>query len=106
MTVPLPSSSDPSSSCAIVTKMPRRARTLVLTLAMTFGATAASAQVDSRADILERQRAEKATQLQPYKPATIEKTLLFIENSRIVQKLSPRNGFFIQYGYTGKPVGS
>ena len=86
--------------------MPRGARTLALTLAMTFGAAAASAQVDTRAEVLARQRAEKATQLQPYKPAKIEQTLLFIENSRIVQKLSPRNGFFIQYGYTGKPVGS
>jgi outer membrane protein assembly factor BamA len=90
--------------------MPRRARPLVLTLGlqlgMMCGATAAAAQVDTRSEILARQRAEKATQLQPYKPAKIEKALLFVENSRIVQKISPRNGFFIQYGYTGKPVGS
>ena len=111
---PLASSSGPPWSCAIFTEMSRSARTLALRVALALGlalgmmggATAASAQVDTRAEILARQRAEKAAQLQPYKPAKIEKTLLFIENSRIVQKLSPRNGFFIQYGYTGKPVGS
>ena len=43
-------------------------------------------KIDTRAEILARQRAEKATQLQPYKPAKIEKALLFVENSRIVQK--------------------
>ena len=93
--------------------MPHGAQTLTLmfavTLAVMCGATSAAAQpasVDTRAELLARQRADKATQLQPYKPAGIEKALLFVEDSRIVKRLSPRNGFFIQYGYTGKPVGS
>src|SRR5688572_21109464 len=89
-------SSEPPGSWAIVSRMPRRPRTLALTLgltvAMMFGATAVSAQVDTRAEVLARQRAEKATQLQAYKPAKIEKALLFVENSRIVKRLSPRNG--------------
>src|SRR5687768_5680819 len=112
-------SSERSRSCVIVTEMPRGAQTLALTFAVTLaivcGATPAAAQsaqpdlpaqIDTRAEVLARQRAEKATQLQPYQPARIEKALLFVENSRIVKRLSPRNGFFIQYGYTGKPVGS
>src|SRR5688572_21828637 len=118
-------SSERSRSCVIVTEMPRGAQTLALTFAVTLaivcGATpvaaqpaqpvlsaqpALPAQIDTRAEVLARQRAEKATQLQPYQPARIEKALLFVENSRIVKRLSPRNGFFIQYGYTGKPVGS
>ena len=66
---------------------------------------AVSAQ-DSRTASLEKLRAEKAQTLHPYQPGTIEKALLFIEREDPLRKIAPRNGFFVEYGYTGKPVGS
>lgn len=91
--------------------MPPGTWTLALSIAMLCaaapaGAQPALAQIDTRAGILARQRAEKATELQPYQPATIEKALLLVEEWKPLQRLAPRNGFFIEYGYTGKPVGS
>ena len=44
--------------------------------------------------------------MQPYQPTKIEKTLLFVEEWNPLRKIAPHNGFFIEYGYTGKPVGS
>jgi outer membrane protein assembly factor BamA len=61
---------------------------------------------ESRAGILARQRAEKAAQLSPYQPNRLEKTLLWIEETDPFKKIAPYNGFYIQYGYTGKPTGS
>jgi hypothetical protein len=61
---------------------------------------------DSRTASIEKLRAEKAAALQPYQPGTIERALLFIEREDPLRKIAPRNGFFVQYGYTGKPVGS
>jgi outer membrane protein assembly factor BamA len=74
----------------------------LLTLAV---AAPVSAQ-DTRAEVLARQRAEKAAQLQPYQPDKLEKALLWIEETDPLAKIAPENGFYIQYGYTGKPVGS
>lgn len=56
--------------------------------------------------MLARQRAEKAAQLQPYQPKGLEKALLWVEETDPLTKIAPYNGFFVQYGYTGKPVGS
>jgi outer membrane protein assembly factor BamA len=81
---------------------PSLAPLLVLAL---IGSTPASAQ-DTRTEALERQRAEKAGQLQPYQPTGAEKALLWVENNNPLTLLAPYNGFFIQYGYTGKPIGS
>lgn len=75
---------------------------LVLAL---VGSTPAGAQ-ETRTEILERQRAEKAAQLQPYEPKRAEKALLWVENNNPLTLLAPYNGFYIQYGYTGKPIGS
>jgi outer membrane protein assembly factor BamA len=61
---------------------------------------------DTRAEAIERQRAEKAAQLKPYEPTGLEKTLLWVEEKNPLRMLAPRNGFYIQYGYTAKPVGS
>jgi outer membrane protein assembly factor BamA len=66
---------------------------------------AASSQ-DSRAATLEQQRAAKAAQVQPYQPGKIEKALLYVEREDPLRKISPYNGFFVQYGYTGRPVGA
>jgi outer membrane protein assembly factor BamA len=65
----------------------------------------ASAQ-ETRRESLERARAEKAGQLKPYELGKLEKTLLFIEENNPLGKIAPHNGFYLQYGYTGKPIGS
>lgn len=65
----------------------------------------ASAQ-ETRAELLEKERAEKATQLTTYEPGKIERGLIYFERSNPLTKLAPRNGFYVKYGYTGKPVGS
>lgn len=72
---------------------------------VTAAAQPARAQ-ETRTDILERQRAEKAAQVQPYAASKLEKGLLWVEEHNPLTLLAPHNGFFIQYGYTGKPVGS
>jgi outer membrane protein assembly factor BamA len=61
---------------------------------------------DSRTATLEKLRAEKAAAVQPYRPGKIEKALLFIERVDPLRKIAPHNGFFVEYGYSGKPVGS
>jgi len=61
---------------------------------------------ETRAEVLARQRAEKASQLEAYQPQKLEKALLWIEEHDPLKKIAPHNGFFVQYGYTGKPVGS
>lgn len=66
---------------------------------------AAMAQ-ETRRETLERRRAEKATQLQPYELSKVEKALLYVEENNPLLKIAPYNGFYIQYGYTGKPIGS
>ena len=61
---------------------------------------------ETRAEIVEKERAEKAKQLQTYEPGKIERALIYFERSNPLAKIAPRNGFYIEYGYTGKPVGS
>ena len=61
---------------------------------------------ETRAAALERQRAEKAQKLQPYKPAKLEKALLYVERVDPLTRISPRNGLFVDYGYTAKPIGA
>lgn len=61
---------------------------------------------DSRAASLEKLRAEKAAAVQPYQPGKIEKALLFVEREDPLRKIAPHDGFYVEYGYSGKPVGS
>ena len=65
----------------------------------------ASAQ-QSRTEVLERQRAEKATQLKPYEPKKLEKFVMNAEEGKLRRLIAPHNGFFVEYGYSYKPVGS
>lgn len=66
-------------------------------------ASQAAAQ-NTRAEQLERQRAEKATRLKPYEPTKVETWIRRAE--KIQARLFPHNGFFVEYGYSYKPVGS
>lgn len=61
---------------------------------------------DTRAEVVARQRAEKAAEVQPYERTGLEKALLWFEETDPLTRIAPHNGFFIEYGYTGKPVGS
>ncbi|MEO5896178.1 MAG: BamA/TamA family outer membrane protein [Vicinamibacterales bacterium] len=80
----------------------RIATTLVAILVVPLCADAQ----ETRAEAIEKQRSEKATQLKTYEPTRLEKTLLYVEESNPLTRLAPYNGFYIQYGYTGKPIGS
>ena len=76
-------------------------------LAVTAGAIpAVTFAQDSRTATLEKLRAEKAAAVKPYRPGKIETALLFIERTDPLRKIAPHNGFFVEYGYSGKPVGS
>jgi len=74
-------------------------------IVLVASSTVLSAQ-DTRVATLEQQRAEKAKRLEPYRPGRIEKLLLYIEREDPLGKISPHNGFFIRYGYAGKPLGA
>jgi hypothetical protein len=60
----------------------------------------------TRAELLESRRAEKATKLQPYVPRTLEKFIQQAEEGRLRRLIMPHNGFFVEYGYSHKPTGS
>lgn len=65
-----------------------------------------AAAQDTRAELLERRRAEKARALKPYEPSTLETLVKNAEEGKLRRLISPHNGFFAEYGYTYKPVGS
>ena len=83
--------------------MHRPAAALVLALCLLPSTLAAQ---NSRAEVLEQQRAEKATKLEPYKPGKLETLVLRAEEGRLRRLITPHNGFFVSYGYTYKQVGS
>src|SRR5688572_25314125 len=60
----------------------------------------------TRAEALEQERAERAKQLRPYEPKRLEKLILDAEEGRLRRLIAPHNGFFVEYGYTYKPIGS
>lgn len=76
------------------------------------GASAAHAQ-DTRAEQLERQRAERAAAVEPYKPAKIERSILFVEEKRLIERFGkdvngiyPRLGSFTSGGGIGFGAGA
>jgi len=83
---------------------PRGVAVWVFTAVLAVG-TDLDAQ-ETRAAVLEQQRAEKAKALEPYRPKRLEKLLLFVDAENPVAWIAPHNGFFVEYGYSHKPVGS
>ena len=61
---------------------------------------------DSRAEVLEEQRRAKASTLKPYEPGKLEKLVMNAEEGKLRRMIAPHNGFFAEYGYSYKPVGS
>ena len=84
-------------------RLPRLGSALVIVLLL--HPRLSSAQ-DSRAAILEKQRADKAAGIKPYEPGKLEKWMLWYEEKRILDRLSPHDGFYVEYGYNNKVVGS
>jgi hypothetical protein len=60
----------------------------------------------TRAEIIEKQRADKAAKLETYKPGRIEKILLNAEDGKLKRLIAPHNGFFVGWGYTYRPTGA
>jgi len=77
----------------------------ILALAIAAASAPASAQ-ETRAAVHEQQRADKAKQLEPYRPKRLEKLLLLVDTENPIARIAPRNGFFVEYGHSHKPVGS
>ena len=61
---------------------------------------------ETRAEALERERAEKSRQLKPYDAGKIEKWLLWYERNNPLARIAPYNGFYVQYGFTDRPTGA
>jgi outer membrane protein assembly factor BamA len=85
--------------------MLRRVAGVFMVAALVCGSRSVLAQ-DTRASLLEAQRADKAKQLKPHEPGRIEKLLLIVDAEDPLNWIAPHNGFFAEYGYSHKPVGS
>ena len=73
--------------------------------ALWFLPLAAYAQT-TRTEALEQERAERAKQLEPYKPGKLEKFFLNAEEGRLQRLIAPHNGFFVGYGSHSRGSGS
>ncbi len=76
----------------------------MVALACVFAQVPLHAQ-ETREALLEQQRAERAKALEPYKPGKLEKWLLWFEDADPLGRISPHDGFYLQYGFKWKPVG-
>jgi len=72
---------------------------------LALGAVPVVAQ-GTRAEVLEQERAAKATNLKTYTPGRLESLLLRSEQIDLMGRLAPHNGFFVRYSYFEKPAGS
>jgi hypothetical protein len=78
-------------------------RSAILILAVFASPLAAAAQ--TRAEIAQQERAQKARTLHPYKPDNVERALFVVEDKYLVQRIfNPPNGLFLRVG--GLPQGS
>ena len=84
--------------------MPRCASALFVAAVLAAGPAGAAAQ-ETREEALERARSEKARTLRPYAPGKLEKWMAWFEDADPIGKVSPHDGFYLQYGFRWKPVG-
>ena len=76
-------------------------RAVLIACVSVMCAAAVSAQepeASSRAELLAKLREQKAQNLQPYEPKGMEKALLYIEEHRIVERLSIADGWYPRIG--------
>ena len=83
-----------------------RQSTALFLAAALWSTPADVAAQSTRVEELEQQRARRANQLKPYEPGRIEKLILHAEEGKLRRLIAPYNGFFVEYGYSYKPVGS
>jgi hypothetical protein len=80
---------------------PQKARAVLGVLFGSLLCASAAAQdieADTRAELLAKLREQKAKALQPYKPKGIEKALLYIEEHRIIERLTIADGWYPRIG--------
>jgi hypothetical protein len=65
---------------------------------LTGPALAQDVEADSRAELLAKLREQKARALQPYEPKGMEKALLYIEENRILERLTIADGWYPRIG--------
>src|SRR5215204_3982938 len=71
---------------------------VLATLCVCLASRAASAQ-QTRAELLEQQRAERAEALEPYTPNALEKGLLYLDDKRIIERLGAGlTGIYPRFG--------
>lgn len=77
-----------------------RARTLLVIAAVSVLPSLARAQEpDTRADLLRREREQKAAQLNPAEPKPLERLLLDLESGRLFERvLNPAEGLYPKFG--------
>jgi hypothetical protein len=66
----------------------------LLWCALGVPALAQDVEADSRAELLARLREQKAKALQPYEPKGIEKALLYLEEHRLIERLTIADGWY------------
>lgn len=86
--------------------MPRRASAAFLALALAAAGSGTALAQETREEMLERTRQEKAQALRPYEPGKLEKWMLWFEDTDPLGRISPHDGFYLQYGFRWKPVGA
>jgi Omp85 superfamily domain len=70
----------------------------IICLIVSAPALAQEPDVTSREELLAKMREQKAKALQPYKPKGIEKALLYVEEHRIVERLTIADGWYPRIG--------
>jgi hypothetical protein len=74
-------------------------RTLIITLVAVATSTMPAAAQTSRREVLEAERQAKAATLSPYKPTTLEKRLLWMEEGQILKRwFDPHEGWYVHFG--------
>lgn len=75
-------------------RAPRFLLCALMCCALGAPAAAQDVEADSRAELLAKLREQKAKALQPYEPKGIEKALLYIEEHRIIERLTIADGWY------------
>lgn len=78
--------------------MPPVRLALVIALILAGPVAAQEVEVGSREELLAKLREQKAQQLQPPKPKGIERALLYIEEHRIIERLTIADGWYPRIG--------
>jgi outer membrane protein assembly factor BamA len=78
--------------------MSRIALCILFSIGLAIPALAQDPEAATREELLTKIRAQKAQHLEPYKPKGMEKALLYIEEHRIIERLSMADGWYPRIG--------